>query len=58
MDYDMMRLFRSEASCELLYSLLEVDADMRPSAKRELARLCMDEWHGACFLVNELLSVS
>jgi len=36
MDYDMIRLFRSEASCELLDSLLEVDADMRPSARESL----------------------
>ena len=36
MDYDMLRLFRSEASCNLLYDLLEIDPEMRPSATESL----------------------
>lgn len=36
MDYDMLRLFRSEASCNLLYALLEIDPEMRPNITESL----------------------
>lgn len=36
MDYDMLRLFRSEASCNLLYALLEMDPEMRPKVTESL----------------------
>lgn len=36
MYYDMLRLFRSEASCNLLYALLEIDPEMRPNITESL----------------------
>ena len=36
MDYDMLRLFRSEASCDLLYALLEMDPEIRPNTTESL----------------------
>eukprot|EP00913_Durusdinium_trenchii_P003943 g3652.t1 len=36
LSYDIVRLFRSESSCELLYSLLAEDPELRPSAQEAL----------------------